>query len=127
MFYGQTAVRPVADVSHSGLGIGTTPAAMIAHGIRTTIVEIDPVVHQYATQYFHLPTNHTAVIKDAVAFVDEAIAIETERSKYDYIIHDVFTGGAEPVELFTQEFLAGLDYMLKDSGVIAIVSHPQLP
>lgn len=41
---------------------------------------------------------------------------------YDYMIHDVFTGGAEPIELFTLEFLVGLSDLLKWDGVIAIVN-----
>ena len=45
-----------------------------------------------------------------------------KHENYDYIIHDVFTGGAEPVELFTEEFLAGLSQLLHPEGVIAIVS-----
>lgn len=80
-------------------------------------------MHQYASDYFRLPKNHTAVIRDAVAFVKEAVEVETERSKYDYIIHDVFTGGAEPAALFTQEFLHGLNLLLKADGVIAIASQ----
>ena len=39
---------------------------------------------------------------------------------YDYIVHDVFTGGAEPIELFTQEFLTGLRDLLTPEGTIAI-------
>jgi hypothetical protein len=106
---------------HSGLGIGTTPAALISHGINTTIVEIDPVVHKFAMQHFQLPKNHTAVIQDATKFVRNAQK-ESKSQQYDYIVHDVFTGGVEPVALFTYEFLEGLDYLLKDDGVIAIVS-----
>lgn len=101
-----------------GLGIGTAPNALIAHGINTTIVELDPVVHAYATRYFDLSPNHNAVIDDAVAYVDR-----TSRSNpgsYNYIIHDVFTGGAEPVALFTKEFLSGLYDLLTDDGVVAI-------
>lgn len=60
---------------------------------------------------------------DAVTFVDMAVEVETERSKYDNIIHDVFTGGAEPAALFTQEFLEGVSLLLKADGVIAIVSR----
>ncbi|GKZ91821.1 hypothetical protein AnigIFM59636_004501 [Aspergillus niger] len=98
-----------------GLGVGTTPSALIHHGIETTIVEIDPVVHKFATEYFHLPSNHIAAIEDATAFVKR-----TPPAQYDYIVHDVFTGGAEPLELFTLEFLEGLSSLLKDDGVIAI-------
>ena len=107
----------------SGLGIGTSPSALIGHGIQTTIVEIDPIVHQYAIQYFNLPTNHTAVIQDAVTFVDGLQKTRQDAGRYDYIIHDVFTGGAEPLELFTKEFLEGLSYLLNSDGVIAIVSQ----
>ncbi|MCJ1287806.1 hypothetical protein MMC26_007158 [Xylographa opegraphella] len=104
----------------SGLGIGTTPAALIAHGISTTIIEIDPVVHSFATQYFALPTNHTSIIEDATSFVDRARLDGSEHHSYDYIIHDVFTSGAEPASLFTQEFIQGVSDLLKPEGVVAI-------
>ncbi|KAL8689782.1 MAG: hypothetical protein Q9218_004624 [Villophora microphyllina] len=102
-----------------GLGIGTTPSALIAHGISTTIVEIDPVVHSFATKHFNLPSNHTAIIQDATIWVDHTLNIRNHKT-YDYIIHDVFTGGAEPIDLFTTEFLQGLKGLLKAEGVIAI-------
>ncbi|KAL2162143.1 hypothetical protein VTH06DRAFT_7928 [Thermothelomyces fergusii] len=102
-----------------GLGIGTTPAALVAHGIDTTVVEIDPVVYKFASQYFHLPSNHTAVIEDAVTYTSRQAADEAA-PRYDYIVHDVFTGGAEPIALFTQEFLQNLHSLLKPNGVIAI-------
>jgi spermidine synthase len=101
-----------------GLGIGTAPNAMIAHGINTTIVELDPVVHHYATKFFGLSTDHTAVIRDAVAYVAEKSV--TTPGSFNYIIHDVFTGGAEPVYLFTTEFMQGLHKLLADDGVVAI-------
>lgn len=93
---------------------------MISHGIDTTIVEIDSVVHKFAGQYFGLPSNHTAVIDDARAFIQKSQKSSPPK-QYDYIVHDVFTGGAEPVELFTYEFISGLHALLKDDGVIAIV------
>ena len=91
----------------------------MTHGIETTIVEIDPVVHEYATKYFGLPTKHKAIIEDAVSY---AARIAQTEEKYDYIVNDVFTGGAEPVDLFTFEFLSDLNTILKPGGVIAIVS-----
>jgi hypothetical protein len=101
-----------------GLGIGTAPNAMIAHGINTTIVELDPVVHHYATKYFNLSPDHTAVIDDAVTYVAEKSV--TNPGSFNYIIHDVFTGGAEPVYLFTSEFMKGLYNLLAHDGVVAI-------
>jgi spermidine synthase len=102
----------------SGLGLGTTPTALMAHGITTTIVEIDPVVHDFATRYFALPTDHTAIIEDAVTV---ACRLAESEQRFDYIVHDVFTGGAEPVDLFTLEFLQKLHTILKPNGVIALV------
>jgi spermidine synthase len=106
--------------------VGTTPSALITHGIETTIVEIDPVVHKFATEYFDLPSNHIAAIEDATVFVKRVKRAQESANpaQYDYIVHDVFTGGAEPVELFTIEFIQGLYDLLKDDGVIAIVSPP---
>lgn len=101
-----------------GLGIGTAPNALIAHGINTTIVELDPVVHYYATRYFSLSPNHTAVITNAVSYVaDTAVS---NPASFDHIIHDVFTGGAEPVALFTTHFIRGLHTLLTPDGTIAI-------
>jgi hypothetical protein len=101
-----------------GLGIGTAPAAMIQHGIKTTILELDPVVHEFAVKYFNLPHNHSYAHGDAAEWVDRFKG--PRAGDFDYIIHDVFTGGAEPVPLFTSEFLSGLQQLLKDDGVIAI-------
>ncbi|KAL1799350.1 hypothetical protein ACET3X_003387 [Alternaria dauci] len=101
-----------------GLGIGTAPNAMIKHGINTTIVELDPVVHHYATKYFDLSPDHTAVIDDATAYVAQKSV--SAPGSFDYIIHDVFTGGAEPVYLFTTEFMQGLYDLLTPEGVVAI-------
>lgn len=101
-----------------GLGIGTAPSALIQHGIQTTILELDPVVHEFAVKYFNLPHNHSYAHGDAAAWVDKYK--EGRSGQFDYIIHDVFTGGAEPVPLFTKEFLSGLHMLLKADGVIAI-------
>ncbi|KAI1777427.1 S-adenosyl-L-methionine-dependent methyltransferase [Hypoxylon cercidicola] len=107
-----------AKALNIGLGIGTTPSALIAHGIDTTIVEIDPMVYEFAKKYFGLPLNHTAVIQDAISW--SQTNKDALHENYDYIVHDVFTGGAEPIPLFTDEFLASLKHMLKPNGVIAI-------
>ncbi|KAK4561312.1 hypothetical protein LTR86_004629 [Recurvomyces mirabilis] len=117
---------PVPDGSANalviGLGIGTAPKAFITHGINTTIVELDPKVLEFATKYFGLPTDHTSVIQDAVSWVEIQATATTSDStqKYDYILHDVFTGGAEPLALFTATFLTSLRSLLTSEGVIAI-------
>lgn len=94
---------------------------MMQHGIQTDIVELDPMVYQYAKDYFGLLPDHTAHIMDAVKFVKDAAAVP-EPEQWDYIIHDVFTGGAVPTVLFTTDMMQGMHKILKDDGVIAIVS-----
>ncbi|KAK6360470.1 hypothetical protein TWF730_006612 [Orbilia blumenaviensis] len=107
-----------------GLGIGTSAAGLIQHGVKTHIVEIDPGVYKFAKEHFGLPLNHTAHIGDAVRYISDEYIKATlkgeEVEKYDYILHDVFTGGAVPADLFTWEFLEGLKAFLKPTGIIAI-------
>lgn len=78
------------------------------------------MVYDFAKKYFGLPLNHTAVIQDAISWSQSNK--DALHENYDYIVHDVFTGGAEPIPLFTDEFLSSLKHMLKPNGVIAIVS-----
>ncbi len=84
------------------------------------MVEIDPVVRNYAMEYFSLPENHIPEIEDAVKYA--ARTAKNAKVRFDYIVHDVFTGGAEPVDLFTTEFFHDLYSLLKPNGAIAIVS-----
>ncbi|KAG6034578.1 hypothetical protein E4U41_006484, partial [Claviceps citrina] len=116
------AVPAVADEDAKalviGLGVGTTPSALVAHGINTTVVEYDPVVYEFAVRYFDLKENNPPVLQDAVSYTAELSKIAP--ATYDYIVHDVFTGGAEPVELFTLEFFRGLHTLLVPAGTVAI-------
>lgn len=82
-------------------------------------------MHEYATEYFDLPKNHTSIIGDAIKVVGDMQKAKGMRSTYDYIIHDVFTGGAEPIDLFTREFIMGLSDLLRPDGIIAIVRIPK--
>lgn len=100
--------------------MGTCPKALVAHGVDTTVIELDPAVIRLATKYFGLPSSLTMITADATSFVRRAGATRDSK-KYDYIVHDVFTGGAEPIPLFTMEFLSGLRELLKLNGTIAIV------
>jgi len=79
-------------------------------------------VRNYALEYFSLLENHSPVIEDALKYA--ARTAKNADQRFDYIVHDVFTGGAEPVELFTTEFFQDLHTLLKPNGAIAIVSIP---
>lgn len=102
-----------------GLGVGTAPTAMMAHGVQTDVIELDPIVYQFAAKYFGLAPGMVTHIGDAVESVQKQIDRNISQT-YDYIIHDVFTGGAEPISLFTIEFLSNLRTLLKPNGVIAV-------
>ncbi|KAF2482834.1 S-adenosyl-L-methionine-dependent methyltransferase [Neohortaea acidophila] len=110
-----------------GLGTGTAPGALLAHGINTTVVEVDPIIHQYAVKHFGLPPTYISYVADAMEWVGSAA--ENKTTKYDYIIHDVFTGGAEPLNLFTNVFLYNLRSLLQPAGAIALnyAGDPKLP
>lgn len=95
---------------------------LLSHGVETDVVELDPVVYQYAKDYFGLQMNHTAYIEDAISFVKRESHKKEDMKQYEFILHDVFTGGAVPASLFTAEFFTDLRALLREDGVIAIVS-----
>jgi len=99
-----------------GLGIGTAPKAFFEHGIESVVLELDPVVEQYARKHFGLPREQRVEIADAVQWVSRTPKLQ----RFNYIIHDVFTGGAEPLALFTEKFLSNLRALLEVDGVIAL-------
>jgi len=109
----------------SGLGIGVTAKSFHKSGINVTIVELDPLIHQYAQQYFGLPT-----LRGPVYYQDGRKFIETAASrgdKWDYIVHDVFTGGSVPAELFTREMWQATKTALSPDGVLVVVIAPSNP
>ena len=59
------------------------------------------------------------VTEDALSFVDRAIAVG---NSYDFVVHDVFSDGAEAISLFSARFLDQLANILKPDGSIVIVS-----
>jgi len=87
--------------------------------------EFDPSVYEAAIRYFGLPASRAVYLDDGAAFV--AHTAENARSlrrdahdAYDYVIHDCFTGGSVPHELFTWEFWEDLRMILKADGVLAV-------
>ncbi|KAF8584274.1 hypothetical protein K439DRAFT_1633655 [Ramaria rubella] len=102
-----------------GLGVGIAAEAFIAHGINTTIVEIDPAVYAYAREYFSLPEPAQVYIEDAGEWVQDHASL-AEDDKYDYVVHDCFSGGAVPEHIFTLEFWESLKKVVKPDGVLAV-------
>lgn len=99
-----------------GLGVGIVPDALHRLGTYVDAVEIDPVVIQYAAHYFGMSVPNIAPV-DAVKFLEQA---HTVGRKYDYVVHDVFTGGAVPAELFAMSTWRAIRNVLEDDGVLAV-------
>ncbi|KAK4054676.1 hypothetical protein OIO90_003488 [Microbotryomycetes sp. JL221] len=111
----QATARPRALVI--GLGVGLVARAFEARQINTTIVEIDQVVYQHAHSYFRLQKPTGGVyIEDARLFLRRKPPL----TEFDYVVHDVFTGGALPATLFTKECWQDVKAVLKPDGVVAI-------
>jgi spermidine synthase len=91
---------------------------LIESGFSVDVVEIDPIVVEYAGKFFNLPSGNMTHIGDGRAFIDD-IALE---KSYDYVLHDVFTGGIVPKGLFSVEALMKIKQILKHDGILALVS-----
>lgn len=103
----------------SGLGVGITAKSFHNSDKNVSAVEIDPVVHHYAEQYFGLPKLRGVIAhEDGRAFIEKRA---NTGEKWDYILHDVFTGGSVPGHLFTEEMWISTKSLLTDNGVLAVV------
>jgi spermidine synthase len=98
--------------------------------IDTTIIEIDSAVYNASRQYFGLPD----LGSDRVFLQDARVVISEKRraalqhgisnaEKYDYVVHDCFSGGAMPAHLFTLQFWEDLKVIMNPDGVVAVVSR----
>ncbi|KAJ1958831.1 hypothetical protein EC988_000050 [Linderina pennispora] len=99
-----------------GLGIGVSARSLHEQNVRVDVVEIDPEVYKAAVSYFMLPTNLNGVyLQDGRTFIDKS-----PDHTYDYIVHDVFTGGSVPSSLFSESAIAQLERILKPNGTLAM-------
>ncbi|SFW16196.1 fused MFS/spermidine synthase [Nitrosovibrio sp. Nv17] len=97
-----------------GLGGGHVARDLAAAGIETDTIEIDPEVADAARNHFGFRPTGAFVVGDA------RYEIKRLPNRYDYIMHDCFTGGSEPVHLLTREMLLELKALLKDDGILAL-------
>ena len=105
-----------------GLGVGTVTNGLEAHGVHTTAVEIDPAVVEFAQQHFHMsvPSEGVRTADARQVLLDPTL----DSQNYDFVVHDVFTGGALPFQLFQPEIWDAIRRVMKPRGVVAIVSLP---
>lgn len=97
-----------------GLGGGHVARDLKAKGLTTDTIEIDPAVAEASLNYFHFKPTGDFIVGDA------RYEIQKLRKRYDFIIHDCFTGGSEPTHLLTLEMLSSLRGLLTEQGVLAL-------
>ncbi|TVZ41733.1 spermine/spermidine synthase [Alteromonadaceae bacterium 2753L.S.0a.02] len=97
-----------------GLGAGHLVADLQKYGIKTDAIEIDPAVAFAAEHYFNLKPTGKVIVGDA------RYQVQQLNKTYDFIIHDCFTGGAEPFHLLSQEMMQELKTKLNPGGILAI-------
>ncbi|CAG8441765.1 3779_t:CDS:10 [Funneliformis mosseae] len=122
-FYFLEAVRLIENQKNAeqeralqiGLGIGVSAKSLQDHNVLLDIVELDPVVYNLAVNYFGLERRHNIYIQDGRKFINNAPS-----RYYDYVLHDVFTGGSVPSVLFSIEALEQIKRILKKNGVLAL-------
>ena len=96
-----------------GVGVGVVANALHMHQSKVDAVELDPVVAKYARDWFGLKSQ--LVVGDAVSFVNNA-----SEDEYDYVIHDVFTGGGISSALVSMEYWNAIRNVMKHDGVLAV-------
>lgn len=109
------AVKP--DIQ-SALFVGLGPAAVVrgfqGRGIRTDVVDIDPMVVKMAQKYFHFVPDQPVIISDGRYILGQ------DGPRYDSILMDVFNGDITPGHILSQEALSGVKARLNPDGVFAM-------
>lgn len=98
------------------MGIGVSARSLIEEGHLVDIVEIDPLVYKYAKDYFRLPEPNNVLLDDGRKIIEE-----TKDNTYDFILHDVFTGGTVHSNLFSSQALVNIKRIMKSDSVLALV------
>eukprot|EP00124_Ichthyophonus_hoferi_P002624 Ihof_evm4s187 gene=Ihof_evmTU4s187 len=103
-----------------GLGVGIVASAMQAHNVTVDVVEVDPAVVTFAHKYFGFNKEYRkghVYTEDALVWINGANA---QGEQYDWIVHDVFTGGSLAGDLFTFEFFTDIKAHLTPNGILAV-------
>lgn len=113
------------------MGAGISASSFARQNIDVTVIEIDPAVYNASRQFFGLPD----IDNDRVFLEDARVVVAEKRrstqqyghsianaDKYDYVVHDCFSGGGVPAHLYTLQFWDDLKAIMNPEGVVAIVS-----
>jgi len=112
----------------SGLGAGVSATAFQRHGIPLSIVEIDPAVYEAARDYFGLadPGSDKVFLEDARGWAAKQDIVASGGDLYDIVVHDCFSGGGVPQQLYTAEFWTDLRRSIHPEGVLVVVCTQSL-
>jgi len=97
-----------------GLGPGAIPMWYEGQGVRTDVVDIDPVIFEVARRFFNFRISGETYAEDARYFLGRP------GKQYDYIILDVFNGDSTPFHVMSKEALQTVRGRLKPGGVLGI-------
>ena len=128
-FYLQECVRLTAGSSSAtssatssclviGLGVGVCVNALVSHGINVTVLELDPLVLEMSRTWFGLTSKAQFVTIDATDYLRQ-----NHDAHFDYVIHDIFTGGGVAEQLFTVESWKAVNRIMSPNGVLAVVRN----
>ena len=98
-----------------GQGAGHIAVALERnYGVEVDSIEIDPAVADAAEKQFNFRSKGRKIVGDA------RYEISKLNGEYDLIIHDCFTGGAEPTHLLTVETFDRLRGLLSEHGLVVL-------
>jgi predicted membrane-bound spermidine synthase len=97
-----------------GLGAGVVPMWYEKQGVRTDVVDIDPLVFDVARRFFSFSISGETVAEDARFYLNRSAKL------YDYIILDVFNGDNTPFHVLSKEALTTVKQRLTPGGVLGI-------
>ncbi|KAG2179251.1 hypothetical protein INT43_002101 [Umbelopsis isabellina] len=111
--------RPKVDATtralQIGLGCGISTNGLIKHGVSVDVVELDPVVYYMARDYFDLEQPNTVHLENGREFLQRV-----DQDTYDFVLHDIFTGGSVAPKMFSLELLQLVKHALKPNGILAM-------
>lgn len=97
-----------------GLGPGVIPNLFESMGVRTDVVDIDPIVVDMAQKHFGFNNSGEVYIEDARYYLTR------NQKKYDYLILDVFGGDTAPSHIVSLEAFRLMKEDLDPRGVLGM-------
>jgi len=108
---------PAKRVLILGAGIGSIARLLSGHPVirELVVVDIDPVVIQFAKEYwpYEKDVQVNFYADDAAQFV-----AKSSKEQFDLILSDVFVDDETPEQLVTSEYLRNLDNLLRPDGML---------